>query len=447
MNGKAGPGQGLDEVELQPIMAEPQTSGEARDQTWREALRGWAQQDMLAGAARNLMLICIWYFLSTSLSLWNKMLVGKDRGLFGKGPFPAPILMSSVQFIFQHFLARACLWSGLIRRHGSDEKMAWPRWWRAVFPNGVATGLDIGLSNYSLVFISLSFYVMCKSTVPLFLLAFAIMWRIEKPSWDLAGVVCVISIGLMLLVAGEVDFHLVGFLLVMTASALAGLRWTITQVLLQGSNATGHGALGGPVEVILHLTPVMSATLGVVSLAHEQLWNTLPSSPYFAGWGHCLLTAGIVATGAVIAFLMVWAEFALIGHTSALTFMVAGTFKEVVTVAAAVLFLGERFTPVNAAGLVVLIIGVTLFNWQKYRKLRQKGLALVVGAEDEEIGSLPKGAALGGGPATGARGIPALGSPYGDRSEVVDGQARPGRRRGGSISPVATHRALRMGSM
>lgn len=60
MNGKAGPGQGLDEVELQPIMAEPQTSGEARDQTWREALRGWAQQDMLAGAARNLMLICTW---------------------------------------------------------------------------------------------------------------------------------------------------------------------------------------------------------------------------------------------------------------------------------------------------------------------------------------------------------------------------------------------------
>lgn len=66
-----------------------------------------------------------------------------------------------------------------------------------------------------------------------------------RPSWDLAGVVCVISIGLMLLVAGEVDFHLVGFLLVMTASALAGLRWTITQVLLQGSNATGHGELGG----------------------------------------------------------------------------------------------------------------------------------------------------------------------------------------------------------
>ncbi len=50
----------------------------------------------------------------------------------------------------------------------------------AVLPNGIATGLDIGFSNYSLVFISLSFYVMCKSTTPMFLLVFAFIWRIER---------------------------------------------------------------------------------------------------------------------------------------------------------------------------------------------------------------------------------------------------------------------------
>lgn len=60
-----------------------------------------------------------------------------------------------------------------------------PRGAPAVVPNGVATGLDIGFSNYSLVFISLSFYVMCKSTVPLFLLAFAIAWGIER--WVYGG--------------------------------------------------------------------------------------------------------------------------------------------------------------------------------------------------------------------------------------------------------------------
>ena len=61
-----------------------------------------------------------------------------------------------------------------------------------------------------------------------------------RPSWQLAAVVAVISVGLFLLVAGETQFHLVGFIMVMSASALAGLRWTITQVLLQGDKHTGE---------------------------------------------------------------------------------------------------------------------------------------------------------------------------------------------------------------
>jgi hypothetical protein len=50
----------------------------------------------------------------------------------------------------------------------------------------------------------------------------------------------VISAGLALLVAGETEFDALGFALVMAASALSGLRWTITQLQLQGSD--GHGA-------------------------------------------------------------------------------------------------------------------------------------------------------------------------------------------------------------
>jgi len=50
----------------------------------------------------------------------------------------------------------------------------------AVVPNGVSTGLDIGLSNFSLSLITLSFYTMCKSTTPIFLLCFCFLWGIEK---------------------------------------------------------------------------------------------------------------------------------------------------------------------------------------------------------------------------------------------------------------------------
>jgi solute carrier family 35 protein C2 len=102
-----------------------------------------------------------------------------------------------------------------------------------VLPNGIATGLDIAFSSTSIAFISLSFYTMCKSSVPLFLLLFAYLWGIEKLTWSLGGTVTLISLGLLMLVAGEVEFDTLGFMLVITAACMSGLRWTITQVLLQ----------------------------------------------------------------------------------------------------------------------------------------------------------------------------------------------------------------------
>jgi solute carrier family 35, member C2 len=296
------------------------------------------------------------------------------------------MFMTALQFTCQIGLARtalairACVRARRDRAAGlaspatgrsRPKPTPWATYLTQVVPNGVCTGLDIGLSNFSLSLITLSFYTMCKSTVPLFLLAFAFAWGLEKPSWTLAGVVAIISVGLLLLVYGETAFDPTGFALVMTASALSGLRWTITQVLLQGggkNGGSGGGHGGDPIEVLLSLMPVMALTVGAVSLVAERLWKTLPGSPYFDSPASLALTACVVAGGAVIAFLMVWVEFTVIALTSALTFMVAGTFKEIVTVLAAVTFLGEAFTAINAAGLAVLIAGVALFNYTKYRK-------------------------------------------------------------------------------
>jgi solute carrier family 35 protein C2 len=319
----------------------------------------------------NIGLILLWYFFGTTLSLWNKLLIGAEEGhgLFGEGRFPAPFLMSAVQFFSQYLLARGMLSSGCVRRQ-CQQTLSWKEYCKHVVPNGVATGLDIGLSNTSLAFISLSFYVMLKSTTPLFLLTFAILWGIEKMTWTLAGVVSIISLGLFFLVAGETEFNLVGFIMVMTASALSGLRWTITQVLLQGdAHSTSKG---GPLEIIEALTPIMGGTLLLTSLCTEKLWVSLPQSAFFATGWNTFVTSLVLMAGGIIALCMVWAEFTLIANTSALTFMVAGTFKEIVTVGAAVLFLHEEFTPINAVGLVILILGVSVYNYVKYQKYKEK---------------------------------------------------------------------------
>lgn len=147
------------------------------------------------------------------------------------------------------------------------------------------------------------------------------------------------------------------------------------------------GSSGGPVEVIYHLTPIMGLTLGLISLGFEKLWVVIPTSPYFSTiWGS-VVTFSILGLGGIIAFSMVWAEFMLIANTSALTFLVAGTFKEIVTVGAAVIFLHERFTVVNALGLVVLILGVVLFNYLKYMKLRQGEIRPVIVEDGRHYGA------------------------------------------------------------
>jgi solute carrier family 35 protein C2 len=50
--------------------------------------------------------------------------------------------------------------------------------------------------------------------------------------------VAVIVSGLVLLVQGETKFNTTGFLLVMSASCMSGLRFTLTQVLLHGKHGT-----------------------------------------------------------------------------------------------------------------------------------------------------------------------------------------------------------------
>ncbi|KAL4448483.1 hypothetical protein ABPG75_005702 [Micractinium tetrahymenae] len=400
---------------------------------WRQF---WSDP-LVRTTAVNLALILTWYLFSTLVSLFNKLVMGKEHGLLDMGPFPAPFLLSSLQFFCQHIIARSLLVTGLVKRK-SDGSQSWREYARKVVPNGVATGLDIGLSNYSLVYITLSFYVMCKSTTPLFLLVFAIAWGIEKPSWSLAAVVSVISAGLLLLVYGETKFHLVGFILVMSAAMLAGLRWTITQVLLQGGPGHGSRKHGGPVEVLFQLTPVMGITLLILSLAHEQLWETLPGSPYFASLPRTLLSIAIIFGFALVAFCMVVAEFALIANTSALTFMVAGTFKEIVTVAAAVIFLGENFTWVNGLGLLVLILGVVLFNWFKFRKLKQE-LAAAPAAAGAKLSDGDEGPGYGppgGGEVDAANGGGSAGSEVelgGGFGGAGSGSLSPSPRRSGGV--------------
>ena len=298
-------------------------------------IQTWARDPLVASVAFNLWLILLWYFFGTCLWLFNKLVLGGRVGLFQAGKFPAPFMFTSWQLFLQVFFSKALLSTCVKRR--AESKMTWKEWSVQALPNGVATvgpcrcrlasqfvalslvrplvfplvfplfyrqGLDIGLSNTSLAFVSLSFYTMLKSTTPLFLLLFAILMGLERMSWRLAGVIAVISLGLFLLVEGEdeSEFSLAGFFMVLSASALAGLRWAITQVLLQGD--AHNESRGGALEIIEMLSPIMGCTLFVTSLCVERPWR-LFDTPFFSSWGHAAIVFAVAFADALIALCMV----------------------------------------------------------------------------------------------------------------------------------------------
>uniref|UniRef100_A0A0D9V5N1 Sugar phosphate transporter domain-containing protein n=1 Tax=Leersia perrieri TaxID=77586 RepID=A0A0D9V5N1_9ORYZ len=178
--------------------------------------------------AKVIALIASWYTLSTCLTLYNKEMLGKHMW-----KFPAPFLMNTVHFTMQAVASRVIVWFQHRGLEGETSAMSWRDYFLRVVPTALATALDINLSNISLVFITVTFATMCKSAAPIFILLFAFLFRLEKPSFNLLGIMLIVSFGVLLTVAKETEFDLWGFIFIMLAAVMSGFRWCMTQILLQ----------------------------------------------------------------------------------------------------------------------------------------------------------------------------------------------------------------------
>ncbi|GIY50934.1 solute carrier family 35 member C2 [Caerostris extrusa] len=223
----------------------------------------------------------------------------------------------------------------------------WSTYFKQLAPTGIASALDIGLSNWSFEFITISLYTMTKSTCIIFILGFSLLFGLEKKRYSLIIVVGLIAAGLFMFTYQSTQFNLDGFLLVLTASFLAGLRWTLAQMVIQRKEI----GLGNPVDMIYHVQPWM--VIGIPIATTEKVFR-------YKEVNVVLTTLGYILLGSVIAFLMELSEYLLLLFTSSLTLSIAGVFKEVCTLYLAVKYTGDRMTTINFIGLIVCLIGITL---------------------------------------------------------------------------------------
>ena len=320
-----------------------------------------------------------WFGLSTALAMYNKVLFGARRG-----GFPAPLLLTSVQFAMQWMLASLILTyvaPSLRPRRAVD----WNVFTKHVAPVGVAMGLDIGLSNLSLVHVTVSFYTLAKTSSILFLLAFAFAIGVEPVSLRLTAAVLLLCLGEVLTVRGETQFNALGAALCFAAAAASGVRWVLSQRVLHSSvkntnvkntQSTGglrksHGMHNPPVMLRV-MMPVMCVVVFLFSCFKERWWATLPGSEWGSSWYDIFFDLLVTLFGALMALCMSMAEFELVKETSAVTVSVIGTGKDVFTVLCAVLIFRDGFGLENFFGLVFVVAGIGAYNWHKALSAREK---------------------------------------------------------------------------
>lgn len=317
-------------------------------------------------------LLAAWFAFSLLLSLFNKHLLGRHRGAF-----PAPLLMTAVQFAFQGAVIAALLAGPFAEL--APAPLPRPVWVRTVLPVGVVAAGDIGASNASLFFISLPFYTLCKSSSALFLLFFAVLLGQERGSWRLTGSVALICAGVGCAVKGETSFDAPGLMLVLFASALSGLRWTLAQRLMARDPQGAH-----PLALLHRLLPAQAGACFLASLLFDPLAG-LGGSEYFATPAAVCATLLKIAGAGCLALAMATSEFALLRATGAVTIGVAGTVKEAVSVVVFAAVDGDPLRPLSLAGLALVICGVGAYNHARHVAEAERRAAAAEEAAQEEV--------------------------------------------------------------
>ncbi|XP_043248362.1 solute carrier family 35 member C2 [Colletes gigas] len=311
---------------------------------------------------QTLVLILIYFILSVGLTFYLQWLY--DTYGF-KFPLTAVICHLVIKFLLSATIR--CVRTCYMRQQ--QLKLPWQSIILMVMPVGIVSGLDVGLSNWALSLITMSLYTMTKSTTIIFILGFALILNLERKSWSLICIVVMISGGLFMFTYKSTQFESFGFAICLLASFLSGIRWTMTQLIMQKSKL----GMKSPIDMIYYmqlwmLMPIIPVMLwfegsSLCSYIQSTNWNDVQS---------IVLTTSAVLGGALIAFHMEVTEFLVVTYTSSLTLSITGIIKEISMLILAVEWKGDEMSSLNFIGLLMCLGGIMIHTVSKILSNRNR---------------------------------------------------------------------------
>lgn len=311
---------------------------------------------------RLLLMVALYYPLSVGLTFYQKWFIKSYR---------LPLLIVAGHYATKYLLAIGI--RSIVEWVQKNRRLRVPlqeqlRW---IMPIGFCASLDIGLSNWSLEYVTVSLYTMAKSSSILFIVGFSLLLKLERWHTSLGMSAFLIAFGLFLFTWQSTQLDLRGLLLVELAALCTGVRWTISQVIMQGEDCSTP--VRHPLDMMIAVQPWMLLAIVPIVVVVEGPELTFQQVTSFHGEfqpGHVLM---LVLIGGILAFLMEFAEYLLLVNTSGITLSILGIVKEGISLLLAHHIHGDHLSNVNIAGLVLCVVGMVLHSVNKHRHgLRQR---------------------------------------------------------------------------
>jgi len=225
-----------------------------------------------------------------------------------------------------------------------------PRFLSLVFVVSVAAG------NAALGYIHVSFAQAIGATAPLWTVLLAVVLTKRRYPPLVYASLALICLGMLLTVRGEVNFHPLGFGLLLVAVLTRALK-----SILQGMLLAAPEERLDPLELLYHMSIRAAVVLALWSAVVERHLIFDPTLQEVGLW-LC------IGASSIVAFLLNLSQFLVTKATSAVTLQVLGNIKVVLLILVSVAIFGNEVSLQAGAGCALCIGGVVMYNQATRKK-------------------------------------------------------------------------------
>ncbi|XP_023649291.1 solute carrier family 35 member E2A isoform X2 [Paramormyrops kingsleyae] len=320
---------------------------------------------------KSLTYLTIWYFFSFCTLFLNKYILSLLEG--EPGMLGAVQMLSTTVIGCMKMYVPCCLY-----QHKS--RVEYP-------PNFLMIMLFVGLMRFTTVVLGLvslknvavSFAETVKSSAPIFTVIMSRLILGEYTGMWVNLSLFPVMAGLALCTATEISFNLLGFSAALSTNIMDCLQNVFSKKLLSGDKYKFS-----PPELQFY-------TSAAAVLMLIPAWIFLLDIPVIGKDGQSFRFSQdivlLLLFDGVLFHLQSVTAYALMGRISPVTFSVASTVKHALSIWLSIIVFSNQVTLLSAAGTVLVIIGVMLYN--KAKQVQRKALLAQVSAQAAEANHTP----------------------------------------------------------